>query len=58
MILRRDNFKKVQLLIEAEGFEVAVGRLFSHAQTAKDDSLLRRVTLESINLLVKLGFGK
>ena len=58
MILGRDNFKKVSLLIEVEGFKVAVGCLFGHAQTAKDERLPRRVTLEKINLLVKLGLGE
>ena len=57
-MLRRENLSIVPLLIEAEGYKVAVDVLFGHAQTAKDKILLRRVTLESINLLVKLGLGK
>jgi len=58
MILRRENPFKVQLPVEAEGSPVAVGVLFGHAQTGKDERLFRRVTLESINLLVKLGLDE
>jgi hypothetical protein len=38
MILRRDNLKKVALLIEVKGSEVAIGCLFGHAQSAKDET--------------------